>query len=238
MADPFVIYTMGDTSLFMAALNGIAMIFNNSDLFSGNGYLGLGFGAFFGATVLLLIMIYNAAFKKQMELKILLLPLILYMILTGPKVDIALQDVYGRDSIKRVDNIPIGLAIPATVASGISVVLTRMFETAYSVVSNNGYNMPKITEAGYVTPLKLINALRSASTYVGSSSLLETTKNVYNACIINNTAFNSEAYSKSENPIQYLAQAAAQGNGLVYIVQDPATANPHVNNLVSCAKAG
>lgn len=238
MADPFVIYTMGDTSLFMAALNGIAMIFNNSDLFSGNGYLGLGFGAFFGASVLLLIMIYNAAFKKQMELKILLLPLILYMILTGPKVDVALQDIYGRDSVKRVDNIPIGLAIPATVASGISVVLTRVFETAYSVVTNNSYNTPKITEDGYVTPLKLINALRSASTYVGSSSLLETTKNVYNACIINNTAFNSEAYSKSENPIQYLAQAAAQGNGLVYIVQDPATANPNVNNLVSCAKAG
>ncbi|MDD2944364.1 MAG: conjugal transfer protein TraG N-terminal domain-containing protein [Acinetobacter sp.] len=237
MADPFVIYTMGDTNLFMAALNGVAMLFNGPDLFTGSGYMKLGFGAFFGAVILLTIMVYNAAFKRQFELRLLLAPLFLYIILTLPRVDVALQDIYGQDAVKRVDNIPIGLAIPAAVASGISVVLTNIFEQGYSVVSGNAAMMPRITDDGFVTPLKLLNALRTASTNEGSSSLFQTTKNYYSSCVNNNPNFNAEQYRKSENPLQYLVTAGAQAGGLVYIIQE-GTASDNPNDLVTCEQAG
>ena len=237
MADPFVIYTMGDTNLFMAALNGVAMLFNGPDLFTGSGYMKLGFGAFFGAVILLTIMVYNAAFKRQFELRLLLAPLFLYIILTVPKVDIALQDIYGLDAVKRVDNIPIGLAIPAAVASGISVVLTNIFEQAYSVVAGHQAMMPRLTEDGFVTPLKLLNALRSAATMEGSSSLYQTTKNFYANCINNNPHFNAEQYRKSDNPLEYLATAGGKAGGLVYIIQ-AGTANDNPQDLVTCQQAG
>lgn len=237
MADPFVIYTMGDTNLFMAALNGVAMLFNGPDLFTGSGYMKLGFGAFFGAVILLTIMIYNAAFKRQFELRLLLAPLFLYIILTVPKVDIALEDIYGQDAVKRVDNIPIGLAIPAAVASGISVVLTNIFEQAYSVVAGHQAMMPRLTQDGFVTPLKLLNALRSAATMEGSSSLYQTTKNFYANCINNNPHFNAEQYRKSDNPLEYLATAGGKAGGLVYIIQ-AGTANDNPQDLVTCQQAG
>lgn len=237
MADPFVIYTMGDTNLFMAALNGVAMLFSGPDLFSGNGYMKLGFGAFFGAVILLIIMVYNAAFKRQFELRLLLAPLILYIILTMPKVDVALQDIYGQDAVKRVDNIPIGLAIPAAVASGISVVLTNIFEQAYSVVSGHQHMMPKITEDGFVTPLKLLNALRTASVAEGSSSLFQTTKNYYSNCVNNNPNFNAEQFRKSPNPLQYLITSGSQAGGLVHIIQE-GTPQDNPRDLVTCQQAG
>lgn len=237
MADPFVIYTMGDTNLFMAALNGVAMLFNGPDLFTGNGYMKLGFGAFFGAVILLTIMVYNAAFKRQFELRLLLAPLFLYIILTVPKVDVALEDIYGQDAVKRVDNIPIGLAIPAAVASGISVVLTNIFEQAYSVVAGHQDMMPRLTDNGFVTPLKLLNALRSAATMEGSSSLYQTTKNFYSNCINNNPHFNAEQYRKSANPLQYLATAGGQAGGLVYIIQE-GTGSDNPQDLVTCQQAG
>lgn len=237
MADPFVIYTMGDTNLFMAALNGVAMLFSGPDLFSGSGYMKLGFGAFFGAVILLTIMVYNAAFKRQFELRLLLAPLFLYIILTMPRVDVALQDIYGQDAVKRVDNIPIGLAIPAAVASGISVILTNIFEQGYSVVSGHQAMMPKITEDGFVTPLKLLNSLRSATTMEGSSSLFQTTKNYYTNCVNNNPHFSAEQYRKSTNPLDYLSTSAAQAGGLVYIIQE-GSPNDNPNNLVTCQQAG
>lgn len=235
MADPFVIYTMGDTNLFMAALNGVAMLFSGPDLYSGRGPLGLGFGAFFGAVILLSIMVYNAAFKKQMDIRLLLAPLIVYIILTVPKVDIALEDIYGQEATKRVDNIPIGLALPASVASGLSKLLTAIFEQGYSVVSGNQARMPTITEDGYVTPLKLINALRSASVFEGNSSLYQTVNNFYSACINNNETFSADEFRKSENPLDYLITKSRNSAGLVHIIQ-AGTADDNPQPIVSCEK--
>ena len=227
---------MGDTNLFMAILNGIAMIFGGSDLYSGNGAFGLGFGAFFGATILMTIMVYNAAFKKQLDFRLLITPLILYFVMTAPKVDVAIQDIYGSEAVKRVDNIPLGLALPLSAASGISYIITTTFETGYSVISGHQDMMPRLTDSGYVTPLKLINALRTASTQEGSSSLFQTTKNFYTNCINNNPNFNAEAYSKSVNPLQYLTTVTQTSSGLVSIVQ-AGTSQDNPQSLVTCNQA-
>lgn len=221
MADPFVIYTLGDTAMFDGALNGVAMLFKDTDLLSGNGYLGLGFGAFFGAVILLIIMVYNAAFKQQFELRTLLMPLVLYIVLTGPKVDVAIYDVYSTNT-RTVDNIPIGLAIPASVASGIAKILTEIIETAYQVVSGNGPSdyMPRITQEGYVTPLKLINSLRQVASISPSPLLVDSMKSIYQKCLHHNTAFSATDFQQAPDPLYYIIRATGQnleGSGVVYV---------------------
>ena len=203
MADPFVIHILGDMALFDGALNGVAMLFKDTDLLSGKGYLGLGFGAFFGAAILLCVMVYNAAFKQQMEIRTLILPLVVYIILTVPKVDVAISDVY-TGNVRKVDNIPIGLAIPASVASGISKILTDIFETGLQTVTGTEYYMPRITQDGYVTPLKLINGLRLVAKNTPSPYLLETTKNFYSQCLYKNPNFSSNDLRTAPNMMAYI----------------------------------
>lgn len=236
MADPFVIYTMGESGLFASALNGVAMLFNDTSLYHGNGVGNLGLGAFFGMILLFTVWLYNAAFKQQMDMRALLAPLIVYMILTVPKATVAIEDIYSGN-VKAVDNVPLGLALPASVASGISVVFTEIIEKAYQVVADypNGY-MPKISEDGYVTPLKLINALRDSATIVPSQSLLQTTKNIYQACIVANPNFNVETYRKHENPVQYFTEAAKTSTSTVVFVT-LATTGITTDNIMTCKDA-
>ena len=237
MADPFVIYTLGDTGLFASALNGIAMLFNDSPLFHGNGFADLGFGAFFGFVILFAIWLYNAAFKQQMDLKSLLAPFILYVVLTVPKATVIVEDIY-TGSARNIDNIPIGLALPASVASGISVYLTDVFEKAYSVIGDDLNSDPiSIRDEGYVTPLKLINALRDSATITPSQSLLQTTKNMYQSCIATNSNFSVEEYKKSADPIKYFADIAATSEQSVVYV-NLAAQGTITESLMNCKQAG
>lgn len=237
MADPFVIYTLGETGLFASALNGIAMLFNDSDLFSGSGIANVGFGAFFGFTILFTIWLYNAAFKQQMEMKSLLAPLVVYIILTVPKTTVILEDI-NTGAARNVDNIPIGLALPASAASGISLAFTRMIEQAYMVIGDNVDNDPiSILDQGFITPLKLINGLRDASTITPSQSLLQTTKNIYQTCISTNPNFNVETYKRSENPVAYFAEIAKQSDKpVVYVTL--AVQGTLTESLLTCEIAG
>ncbi len=236
MADPFVIYTMGESGLFASALNGVAMLFNDTSLSHGNGVGNLGLGAFFGMMLLFTVWVYNAAFKQQMDMRALLAPLIVYMILTVPKASVAIEDIYSGN-VKTVDNVPLGLALPASVASGISVVFTEIIEKAYQVVADypTGY-MPKISEDGYVTPLKLINALRDSASIVPSQALLQTTKNIYQSCIVANPNFNVETYRKHENPVQYFTDAAKTSTSTVVYVT-LATTGVTTDNIMTCEGA-
>lgn len=236
MADPFVIYTMGESGLFASALNGVAMLFNDTALFHGDGVGNMGVGAFFGMVMLFAVWIYNAAFKQQMDMRALLAPLVVYMILTVPKASVAIEDIYSGN-VKTVDNVPLGLALPASVASGISVVFTEIIEKAYQVVDDypSGY-MPKISEDGYVTPLKLINALRDSASIVPSQSLLQTTKNIYQSCIVSNPNFNTEQYQKSDNPVKYFTDAAKTSTSTVVYVTLAVTGIT-TDNMMTCAQA-
>lgn len=236
MADPFVIYTMGESGLFASALNGVAMLFNDTGLFHGTGLGNLGIGAFFGVMLLFVVWLYNAAFKQQMDLRALLAPLIVYMVLTVPKTTIAIEEI-STGNVKTVANVPIGLGLPAAVASGFSIVFTEVVEKAYQVVggSPTGY-MPKISEEGYVTPLKLINALRDSASIVPSQSLLQTTKNIYQSCIAGNPNFNVESYKKDANPVKYFTDAAKTSSNSVVYVTLAATGSTS-DNIMTCSSA-
>lgn len=215
----FEIYTLGDTQMYWDVLNGIAMLFNSSDLVSGTNGMNLSFGAFVGAMILLCVMIFKAVFQREFDIRSLLLPLTIYMVLTVPKATIIVNDIYGVESIKRVDNIPIGLALPASALSGFSFILTQVLEQALTVIplqDGVGY-LPKMTEEGFLTPLQVLNQVRYDDMNRAYPAFQQTVTSLYNECVVNNPSFNAQTYQQNTNSFDYLLKAAQESNGIVVI---------------------
>lgn len=201
----FEIFSLGDTQTFAEVLNGIAMMFSNSPILKGNGPLQIGFGAFLGAMVLLCVMIYKAAFENRFEIKTLLVPLIFYIILTVPKTTVVISDVYNVESPKVVDNVPIGLAIPASVISGITTVMTQYIEKAFYIVPmDNVVRTPtQLTQDGFLTPLQVMNAIRYDNLNTDHPLLQQAFNKIYAKCIVGNDQWNPEKYTRTKDAPAY-----------------------------------
>lgn len=201
----FEIFSLGDTQTFAEVLNGIAMMFSNSPILKGNGPLQIGFGAFLGAMVLLCVMIYKAVFENRFEIKTLLVPLIFYIILTVPKTTVVISDVYNVESPQVVDNVPIGLAIPVSVISGMTTVMTRYIEKAFYVLPmDNVVRAPtQLTQDGFLTPLQVMNAIRYDNLNTDHPLLQQAFNKIYSKCIVGNDQWNPEEYTRSKNAAGY-----------------------------------
>ena len=213
----FEIYALGDTQMYWDILNGIAMLFSSSDLVSGTNGMNLSFGAFFGAMILLCVMLYKSVMNREIDIRSMLMPLFIYMILTVPKADIVIIDIYNVDAPKVVDNIPIGLALPASAVSGFSLILTKVLELSLTVipVSSGQYDLPKMTEQGFLTPLQVLNQIRYDNVSSAYPSFQQALTELYSSCLINNSAFSPQAYERSPDATTYLLDAARQANGMV-----------------------
>lgn len=201
----FEIFSLGDTQTFAEVLNGVAMMFSNSPILKGNGPLQIGFGAFLGAMVLLCVMIYKAVFENRFELKTLLVPLVFYIILTVPKTTVVISDVYNIESPKVVDNVPIGLAIPASVISGITTVMTQYIEKAFYVLPmDNVVRSPtQLTQDGFLTPLQVLNAIRYDNLNTDHPLLQQAFNKIYAKCIVGNDQWNPEEYTRTKDAAAY-----------------------------------
>lgn len=193
----FSVYTLGDTSLFRSMLEGVALVFQDP-LYSSNAYLGLGFGAFFGALILMMIMIYQAAFNQRMDIRQLIAPLFAYLILTGPKVPVQIVDVYNIDAPQQVAGIPIGLALPLTVGGGAAYLFTQTMEQSYSTPTS-----PRILTDGFAMPLKTLNAIRSINLSESNPYLAELVNSTYKSCVAGNPKFSADEYLNSPDSYQY-----------------------------------
>lgn len=223
----FSVYTLGDTSTFRSMLEGVALLFQDP-LFSSNAYLGLGFGAFFGAMILMLMMIYQAAFNQRMDIRMLLAPLFSYIILTGPKVPVQIVDVYNIDATQQVNGIPIGLAIPLTIGGGAAYLFTETMERSYSTPTS-----PRILTDGFVMPLKTLNAIRSINLSETNPYLAELVNATYKSCVTGNPKFNSDEYLNSPDSYQYFNNfLTTQAFGVV-----PFTAIDGSQSIITCSDA-
>lgn len=197
----FTIYCLGDVKLFASALNGVAMMYKvaeggSIDIWTSNLPFGLGYGALLGALMALLVMIYSGYQKKQLDYRSVLLPLILYFGLTVPKATVVIQDQYSTQAPVSVDNVPVGLALPLGAISGIAYTATKQLETIY-YVPYGGFT--KITDEGYVAPLKLLHALKytGISASAGIPNLKPTLEEISNICLVNNSEFNVKQYKSN-----------------------------------------
>lgn len=233
----FEIFTLGDTQMYWDVLNGIAMIFSGSDLVSGTNGMNLSFGAFVGAMILLCVMIYKAVFYKEIEIRTLLLPLTIYMVLTVPKATVVVNDIYNVEPIKRVDNVPLGLALPASAFSGFALLLTQVFEQALTVIPlTNGVGaLPKMTEEGFLTPLQVLNQIRYDDMNRAYPAFQQTVTSLYNECVINNPSFNAQQYQQSTNSFDYILSTAQNANGVVIVNKNIAGESEQV--AMGCSEA-
>lgn len=224
----FTIYTLGDTSSFRAMLEGVALVFQDP-LYSSNAAMGIGYGPFLGATILTLIMIYQAAFHQRMDIKILLAPLFAYLVLTGPKVTVQINDVYNIESPQQVSGIPVGLAFPLTIASGAAYLFTDNMERAYSTP-----NSPRILTDGFVMPLKTLNTIRTINMNESDPQVVQLVRDSYQNCVMGNSKFNMDEYMNAPDGFQYWYNfMTTQANGVV-----PYTDAMGAASVITCSNAG
>ena len=213
----FDIFTLGDTQVFADILNGVAMMFSNSPILKGNGAFQLGYGAFLGALILLAIVIYKAAWQGKFDWRNLILPIILYSLLTIPKTTVVVHDIYGTEAPKVIDNVPLGLAMPASVMSGLAYYITEQIEKSFAVLPNSVDDapLPKMTERGFLTPLQVMNSIRYDNINTDNPLLQKTMNQIYAKCIVANDAWNPDDYRNSKDPYAYFQSVIEQANTLV-----------------------
>lgn len=237
----FTIYCLGDVKLFASALNGVAMMYkvaegSTIDMWTSNLPMGLGYGALLGALMALLVMIYSGYQKKQLDFRSVLLPLFLYFALTVPKATIVIQDAYSDQAPVHVDNVPVGLALPLGTISSVAMVATEQIETVF-YVPYGGFT--KISDEGYVAPLKLLHAIKytGVSTNVGVPNLRPTLTEISKICLVNNSAFDSKSYNKEIDGFSaFLSalQSAEVSNRYVKVPVSGAVSE----KIMSCSDAG
>lgn len=234
----FEIFSLGDTQTFAEVMNGIAMMFSNSPILKGNGPLQLGFGAFLGAMVLFLVMLYKAVFENRFEWKTLIVPMIFYIILTVPKTTVIISDIYNVEAPKRVDNVPIGLAMPASVISGISTVLTQYIEKAFYVLpmDNVARSSTQLTQDGFLTPLQVMNAIRYDNLNTDHPLLQQAFNKIYATCIVGNDQWNPDQYARSKDAAAYFQTILDSTERMVsFTVSQAGEGSPQT---MTCSDAG
>lgn len=237
----FTIYVLGDVRLFADTLNGIAMMFTVAggekyNLWASNtNSMGLGMGAFLGVLLSLALLVYNAAFRQRFDFRAVIIPLVLYIVLTVPKVTVNVVDAYGVDGVQTVDNIPLGLAFPMSAISGISLSATETLETIFRVPNAS---FTKITEDGFVMPLKLLHSMRYAGLTMRDAypNITDSVAEVVKICLTNNEGFNPKAYQNSGNSMAVFYDALAHPSVASRLVKVyPATAP--TGTITNCEKS-
>ncbi len=236
----FTIFTLGDVALFENALKGVAMMFTvarggTMDIWASNSGWGLGMGALLGALMALLIMVYNGALKRQLDWRMLLMPLLLYYVLTVPKVTVTIVDSYSNQPPRNVDNVPLGLAFPLGIISQIAHAATMKLETVF-YVPYDGFT--KITDQGYVAPLKLLNAIRYTGITASGAmpNLQQAVNEAFNVCLTNNNAFVENDYKSAIDSLSVFVSAVQNASVANRYVRVP-TANSGMK-VMSCEDVG
>lgn len=167
-----VFYTLGDTDLYMAALNAVAMMFSatsTSGLYgtttvNGTTFDFLGPIAAIGMLFSLLFICISGIMKQELRLDQMLVTLILSYAMFVPKTTVVIEDIYSG-SVKSVDNVPYGVAVPGALISMFTFNFAKQIETAFTATSAV---QPLVTASangtsigGFANPLKMLLALQT-----------------------------------------------------------------------------
>lgn len=192
------VYSMGDMPIFTSVLNGVAMIFNSS-LFDANQGAGV---VVMGFILALIFMILPALSTGKLDAKPFIFVFILYYGGIVPRERLQVEDVYSG-AVTAVDNIPLIIALPASIGASLSKSMTDVVETAASTTSGSYLTLGA---EGFVNPLKMLLSLRdpimAQRTFPFiNASVMEFVR----YCAPSDTTFNVKAMSSSPNIVNYLA---------------------------------
>lgn len=199
----FTIYTLGDVEIFRQVLNAVAMVFGSGILSSGSG-IGAGSAIAAGLLITLMLSLMSGALSffgmaRQFNPGIVIVLLVIYVGMAVPKVSVQVEDLY-TGTATTVDNIPVGLALPAALISTITKSVTEKIETAFSTVDGNYISM---TSQGFANPLNILLALRNG--VEGFDPYLVANIKAFTLdCIPGSSTFDQKAFSRAPNAIDYL----------------------------------
>jgi hypothetical protein len=163
------IYSIQDPTVLKSTFNAIAAIFSDGSYKS-------------AATVVSLFAIFALAVntvqsgQKEMPFTQWLIAAIVFIGGFTTLTSVSIEDRYTSE-VTQIDNIPIAIALPASVITSIGLKMTEMTETAHG---NTGDQ--RITTAGYLSPLRYLVDLRTATMNSCPSGLSQSTANGINLC--------------------------------------------------------
>lgn len=229
----FTIYTLGDNAMFRAVLTGVAMIFDpaNSDTWVSTGGVGIGAAAALGLLLSLILLLFMAIQSQKFELGLMLVLVIAYAALFVPKFTVNLEDIYSG-SVTKVDNIPLGIALPAALASNLAYDLGNKLETVFSTVDGNYLSQ---SSQGFLTPLKVLASLRNGwkQVYTRDPDLAASFVQYAQICGAGKT--NQQALNTNQDPVGYLLGTPPTSGQTMYY---SSTTGSYPNGtLMSCADA-
>jgi conjugal transfer mating pair stabilization protein TraG len=229
----FTIYTLGDNGMFRAVLTCVAMIFDpaNSDTWVSTGGVGIGAAAALGLLLSLILLLFMAIQSQKFELGLMLVLVLAYAVLFVPKFTVNLEDIYSG-SVTKVDNIPLGIALPAALASNLSYDLGNKLETVFSTVDGNYLSQ---SSQGFLTPLKVLASLRNGWKQVYTRDPDLTASFVQYAQICGAGKIDQQAMNTHKDSINYLlTNPPTSGNTLYY---SKSTGSYPNGTLMPCADA-
>lgn len=213
----FTIYTFGDVEVFRAALAGIAMIFDPAQNFFSSNSSGTGLGSMAGLALLigLTVTLFAGVTAGKIEVGGLVMAAILYSVMFVPQVGVNIED-YNGAAIARVENVPLGVALPAGLVSGVANELNTRMGTAFSTVE--GYPSGIGTPGALTSPLKLLFAMRNAPMALESAQprILQNVMNLVAYCLAGreNYKANWSGTGLSGDPVGKLLEDASVVRGV------------------------
>ena len=144
--ETFVIHSIGDSAFLEQILIAVAMVTGTGDM-SKMVSIGLLMGVIF-------VCVQSVATgAKQIDFQKVLIGWIIYAVLFGPTSRVLIEDAY-TGAVRPVDNVPIGVGMAGGVISNVGYNITNLFEAGYGVIGSS------ITEHSFAEPLKLLNDAR------------------------------------------------------------------------------
>lgn len=152
------VISFGDGEILTNAFQGVALVFGGTFL---NKLIISGFilGIFF--------ICFNYLIRLQFPLFQWLTGIVFYLVMFVPTGTVFVEDLYTGE-VRAVANVPIGVAVPASIVSNAGIQTAVLFETAFSTP-----DQAKLQHAGYLNALSTILKLRAVGMgAAGSSSAL------------------------------------------------------------------
>lgn len=225
----FNIYVLGDAKTFYTTLNAVAMFFSNHGMMNSTYLLG---------SIVTLISAILFVIGRQSDGGIpgaigpaagafSFAAIVATSTITST---VYVNDIYSGNTIK-VDNVPLLISMPA---SAFTTGMYKIFDKAnVSFQSVDGSYMA-VSQQGFVTPLKILYALRSGfKNYAPGLSLTVTT--FIQDCIPNSDTFNKRNFANSVDSINYIIENA-RPNGMTTTYDDASTSAN--GTVTSCVDAG
>lgn len=144
--ETFVIHSIGDSAFLEQILIAVAMVTGTGDMSKM-----VSIGLLMGVIFVCVQSVANGA--RQIEFQKVLIGWIIYAVLFGPTSRVLIEDAY-TGAVRPVDNVPIGVGMAGGVISNVGYNITNLFEAGYGVIGSS------ITEHSFAEPLKLLNDAR------------------------------------------------------------------------------